>query len=291
MPRSWHAFAVTLSRPAIPPVSRALLALGATGLQEDVPAGVTVRFRQPWDTGAGPAKPKQVRLRAWFDARPDDDAIAAALAGWPAADVEWAVQAEEDWAEDWKRHFQPVRISDRLVIAAPWHGVPDALVIEPGNAFGTGEHPTTRACLRAVDTFARSGARSSPGFATLLDVGCGSGILALAGAKLGMNARGVDIDPDAVASARAAAAANQLQATFDTTPIADVDGRYDLVVANLFAEVLVALAPELLRVSGRLALAGILADRADTVRKAFAERRVLEDRTEEGWVSLWYEAP
>jgi len=285
MARSWHAYAVTLPRPAVSPVSRALLALGATGLQEDLPPGVTPKFRQPWDTGPQPRPPKKVRLRAWFDDRPSDDAVARALEGWSVEDAEWVVQAEEDWEEDWKRNFQPVVISERLTVAAPWHDVPNALMIEPGNAFGTGEHPTTRACLRAVDRFARPGE-------TLLDVGCGSGILALAGAKLGMRARGVDIDPDAVASALDAARENRLDVAFDTTPIDGVTGTYDLVVANLFAEVLVALAPELLRVSsGPIALAGILADRADRVREAFAARLVLDDTTEEGWVSLWYGGP
>lgn len=281
----WHAYAVTLPRPAVAAVGRGLVGLGATGLQEDLPAGVTPKYRQPWDTGPMPRAPKKVRLRAWFDARPDDAAMAGALAGWAFEDPEWIVQAEEDWAEDWKRNFQPVHISERLVVAAPWHDVPGALVIEPGNAFGTGEHPTTRACLRAVDHFARPDA-------TLLDVGCGSGVLALAGAKLGMHARGVDIDPDAVTAAIDAARTNALDVAFDTTPIGAVEGTYDLVVANLFAEVLVALAPELLRVSnGPIALAGILADRADTVRHAFAERGVLQDLTEEGWVSLWYAGP
>lgn len=281
MGRSWHALAVELPRPGVRPVTAALLALGATGLQEDVPDGVEVKYRQPWDRGPSPRAPRRVLLRAWFDARPDDDAIAGALGAWASEPV-WTVQAEQDWAEDWKQHFQPIRISDRLTVAAPWHNVPDALLIEPGNAFGTGEHPTTRSCLQAIDSLGRPGA-------TLLDVGCGSGILALAGAKLGMVARGVDIDADAVTSARSAAALNHLAADFDTTPIGDVDGTYDLVVANLFAEVLQELAPEILRVSrGPIALAGILADRASMVRHAFASRSVLRDEEESGWVSLWY---
>lgn len=280
--RTWHAFAVVLPWHAVAPVSRALLALGATGTQEEPPPGVTVRFRQPWDKGPAPRPPRRALLRAWFEARPPDEAVAAALAGWPASNPTWTIEAEQDWTESWKVHFQPVRISDRLTVAAPWHGVADALVIEPGNAFGTGEHPTTRSCLRAVDTFACPGA-------TLLDVGCGSGILALAGAKLGMVAHGVDIDTDAVRAAREAATENGLAATFDTTPIERVQGTYDLVVANLFAEVLVALAPELLRVArGPIALAGILADRADPVRRAFASRPVVQDLEADGWVSLWY---
>jgi ribosomal protein L11 methyltransferase len=279
VPRAWHALAVTLTRGAAGPAAKALLALGATGTQEDVPEGTVRRFKQPWDTGPAPRQPRKVLLRAWFAERPPDDAIRAALGG---AEPTWTVQEEEDWSENWKRHFNPVRISDRLVVAAPWHGVPDALVIEPGNAFGTGEHPTTRACLRAVDRHARPGA-------TLLDVGCGSGVLALAGAKLGMRARGIDIDADAIAAAREAAAANGLAAAFDTTPLAAVEGRWDLVVANVYAEVLVAMAPDILRLSaGPIALAGILADRAHLVRAAYASRTVVRDDEEEGWVSLEY---
>lgn len=285
MPRVWHALAVEIPRGAVPPVTKALRALGAIGFQEDLPEGVTPKFRQPWDKGPAPRPPKRVLLRAWFDARPPDDAVAAALSGHPAGEPAWIVQAEEDWNEGWKKHFQPVRISDRLVVAAPWHNVPDALVIEPGNAFGTGEHPTTRACLRAVDRHAGPGA-------TILDVGCGSGVLALAGAKLGMVATGIDIDADAVAAARAAAAANHLAADFDTPPLSRIRGTYDLVVANLFAEVLAALAPDILRVSaGPIALAGILADRAHLVRDAFAARTLVLEEVEGDWVALEYAGP
>ncbi len=283
MTASWWVYAVTLPRPGVAPVSRALTALGATGLQEDLPDGVAPKYRQPWDTGPAPRPPRAVRLRAWFVERPTDAAIDAALTGWTARDPEWGTQVEEDWNETWKANFQPVHISSRLVVAAPWHEVEGALIIEPGNAFGTGEHVTTRACLEAIDRHATPGG-------TCLDVGCGSGILALAAAKLGMRAVGVDIDPDAVRAAREAATANALDARFSATPIAEVEGTYALVVANLFAEVLVALAPELRRVSasGVIALAGILADRADLVRTAFTGRPVLRDDTAEGWTALEY---
>ncbi|MEN9787435.1 MAG: hypothetical protein RLZZ299_2699 [Pseudomonadota bacterium] len=276
----WHRLSVTLARPAIAPVSARLRALGSVGVQEDVPEGVEVRYRQPWDKGPMPRAPRQVRLRAWFEAPLSDADVAGALDGWAHADLAWDVQAEEDWANGWKAHFQPVRVSERLVIAAPWHEVPGALVIEPGNAFGTGEHHTTRACLRAVDRYAAAGA-------TLLDVGCGSGILALAGAKLGMVVRGIDIDPEAVRAAREACVQNGLEARFDTTPVEALEGSYDLVVANLFAEVLVALAPHIRRLAhGPIAMAGILADRADLVRAAYAGRPVWLDATEEGWTEI-----
>ena len=122
-----------------------------------------------------------------------------------------------------------------------------------------------------------------------LDVGCGSGVLALAAARLGMVARGVDIDPQSVRSAREGAANNTLEAEFDDTPVERIEGRYDLVVANLFAEVLVALAPHLIRLTGgHLALAGILSDRAESVVAAYGSLRLLERRDDGEWTALVY---
>jgi ribosomal protein L11 methyltransferase len=278
----WYTLTVLVPRPLVQATSGALLALGATGLQEDLPPGAPRRYRQPWDRGPGPRAPRTVLLRGWFEVRPEEAALAAALDGRALGPPEWGRQEEEDWNEGWKRHFRPVHIDGRLTVAAPWHGVPDALLIEPGNAFGTGDHPTTRACLHAIARHARPGAR-------LLDVGCGSGILALAGAKLGMEVWGIDTDPDSVRAARAAATLTGLAARIDGTPLDRVEERFELVVANLYAEVLAELAPDLIRVScGVLAFAGILEDRADLVRAAFAARRCLRDEAGEGWVALEY---
>jgi ribosomal protein L11 methyltransferase len=285
MARTWFALAVVVPRPLAAALSAALMDLGATGVQEDAPPGFTPRYRQPWDTGPGQRAPRRVTLRAWFAERPDDASLAAALAGRAVDTPNWTIEAEQDWAEAWKAHFEPVVISERLVVAAPWHDVPGALLIEPGNAFGTGEHITTRACLRAIDRLAVPGG-------SLLDVGCGSGILALAAAKLGMRAVGIDTDADAVDAANRAAVANHLVAEFSTMPLAAVRGTFDLVVANLYAEVLASLAPDLLRVAaGPIACAGILADRAHLVRTAFAARPILEDLTAEGWTSLVFGGP
>jgi len=278
----WQALAVTLPRPAVQPVGKALVALGATGLQEDVPVGTTVRYKQPWDKGRTPRPPATVLLRAWFRERPDAAALAAAVGG---RAVSWTEEPEQDWNEGWKVHFQPIHVSERLVVAAPWHEVPGALVIEPGNAFGTGEHRTTRSCLTAVDRYALPGGRC-------LDVGCGSGILALAAAKLGMKAYGIDTDPDAVAAAREAAALNGLDVPFDGRPLAEVEGTWELVVANLYAEVIAALAPELRRLaSGHLAFAGILSDRAHLVEAAMEGLVLVERDDGEGWTSFVYRVP
>lgn len=283
--RTWHTLAVLVPRPLAAGTAAALINLGANGVQEDHPPGFTPRYRQPWDKGPVQRVPRRVLVRAWFADRPDDAALDGALADRALEAPVWGVEAEQDWAEGWKAHFQPIHISARLVVAGPWHGIPGALLIEPGNAFGTGEHVTTRACLRAIDRLARPGG-------SLLDVGCGSGILALAAVHLGMHAEGIDTDPDAVRSAEEAAALNGLTASFSTRPLAAVTGPYDLVVANLYAEVLALLAPDLLRVSrGPIACAGILADRAHLVREALGARAILVDDTEEGWTSLVFDGP
>lgn len=285
---TWHALAVTLPRPLVGPVGKGLMALGASGLLEDVPAGTVVRYKQPWDKGRTPRPPATVVLRAWFRELPPEAEVRALLAG---REPTWTLEPDQDWNEGWKEHFQPVHISERLVVAAPWHtlgprdGLPAPVIIEPGNAFGTGEHRTTRACLAAIDRLAVPGQRC-------LDVGCGSGILALAAARLGMAAYGIDTDPDAVAAAHEAARLNALDVPFDTTPLERVGGAWDLVVANLYAEVIAALAPDLRRLAtGHLAFAGILTERAPLVEAAMAGLELVSRDEGEGWTALVYRVP
>ncbi|MSP54491.1 MAG: methyltransferase domain-containing protein [Myxococcales bacterium] len=289
--RGWHVYEVEIARRQVGEVSRQLTALGATGLQEDVLPGTLPVLRQPWDTGPVVRQPRRVLLRAWFTALPEAGLTGAAAAT-PVG--RWSFQPEEDWNEGWKQHFQPIRISPRLLIAAPWHGPfpgdgEQLVIIEPGNAFGTGDHVTTRACLVAIDRFAVSGG-------TLLDVGCGSGILALAGARLGMRAFGNDLDPDAVRAADEAAALNGLPAVFSTAPLGALPQafprQFDLVVANLYAEVLALLAPHLLSMAaGPIACAGILSDRSHLVREALGSRALLVDETEGDWTHLVFAGP
>ncbi|MEL6349126.1 MAG: 50S ribosomal protein L11 methyltransferase, partial [Myxococcota bacterium] len=190
-----------------------------------------------------------------------------------------------DWGNAWKKHFTRLVISPQLIISPPWEAQPGDIVIEPGMAFGSGDHPTTRACLDSIVRHARPGQRC-------LDVGCGSGILALAAARLGMVAAGIDIDEDAIRVAKENAEQNGLNATFSTTPLALVDGMADLVVANVYAEVLVDLAPDLARrCRRRIALAGILATKADGVIAAFPGFTVSRRQQDGEWVSLELERP
>ncbi|WP_223913330.1 50S ribosomal protein L11 methyltransferase [Geobacter sp. AOG1] len=212
---------------------------------------------------------------------------------------------EEDWANNWKQYFKPARIGKRLVIKPTWETFspdPDDLIIEldPGMAFGTGTHATTRLCLEALEQlFFREGAWADghgPVPATVLDVGTGSGILAIAAAKLG-GARivGLDIDPRAIEVARENVRQNGEgeNVELDTTPLTEVKGQFDVVLANILAEELVRLASPLidhLVQGGTLVLSGILTEREEFVRAGFAGHGVtlLTTTRHDEWSCLCY---
>lgn len=194
------------------------------------------------------------------------------------------------WRHAWKRFFKPSRIGRHLVVKPSWETYdarPDDLVltVDPGMAFGTGTHATTRLVLAELEARVAGGE-------TVLDVGCGSGILAIAALKLGAaEAVAIDIDPDSVTASRENAELNRIVAPLDvsTTPVERVEGRYDIVIANIQANVLQALAEPLIqRVApgGLLLLSGVLAGQAEAVRSAFAELQHLATPVEGEWVAI-----
>lgn len=200
--------------------------------------------------------------------------------------------ADEDWADSWKRHFQPQLVGDRLYVCPPWASTAPpgrvAVVIDPGMAFGTGQHASTRGCLQLLEYVTREQRVSRA-----LDVGSGSGILAIALAQLGVpEVWAIDNDPNARTIAEENAARNSVQGRLSiAADLDDVPGRFDLVTANLFANVLEELAPRLtpsVRRRGVLICSGLLADDESRVRAAYAAlglelyRRCEED----GWVTL-----
>jgi ribosomal protein L11 methyltransferase len=212
-------------------------------------------------------------------------AATAGLDGLPAYTLEKV--EEQNWVALTQAQFEPIRISDRLWIVPSWHTppCPDAvvLVLDPGMAFGTGSHPTTRLCLEWLERTVRPGI-------SLLDYGCGSGILAIAAARLGAaDALGVDIDPQAVAAARGNAARNGVRVRFEDSAVG-LRGEFDLVVANILSNPLKVLAPAIsahVRPGGRLALSGILAAQTDELIAAYAPWISLAIAgTLDGWVCL-----
>lgn len=177
---------------------------------------------------------------------------------------------EQDWVRRSQAQFEPIRISGRLWIVPSWATAPDPgalnLVLDPGLAFGTGSHPTTRLCLQWLERTIAGGER-------VLDYGCGSGILAIAALRLGAGAAlGVDVDAQALPAARENARRNCVDARFIDTETAS-DFQADLVVANILANPLILLAPLLAghaRRDGRIALSGILEAQAADVMRAYA---------------------
>jgi ribosomal protein L11 methyltransferase len=214
----------------------------------------------------------------------------------PIGDLRTRLVHEADWAEAWKAYFPVLRVGRRLVIRPTWRRHRRSpgdvvLALDPGMAFGTGLHPTTRLCLAGVEGLADRGAVTGR---RVLDVGCGSGILAITALKLGAaSALGVDTDPIAVeatmANARRNAVARRLQARQGSLPSSE--SPFDVVLANLIAGILVPLAPMLrdeLRVGGSLLASGIFVDREAEVRAAFeANELAVVGRFAEGdWVAL-----
>jgi ribosomal protein L11 methyltransferase len=221
----------------------------------------------------------------------------------PIGDLQVGVVHETDWAEAWKSHFPVLRVGRGIVIRPTWRRhrrTPGdvVLALNPGRAFGTGLHPTTRLCLAGIEELADRGrlvrGSADDGAARVLDVGCGSGILSIAAGRLGAGeVVGVDTDPIAVEASIANARRNRLGRClrFRQGSLPSGEGPFDLVLANLIASLIVTLARPLrdeLRPGGVLLASGIFVDREAEVVAALAEVGLtVTDRTIEGdWVAL-----
>ena len=278
-------------------LSDALLAAGAISASvEDALAGTdqeTPQFGEPGEMGIEPATPlwDESRVIALFE--PSDDLIGRVATAVVAAGIDDLpeIQLDEVEEQDWVRltqsQFDPIRINDRLWIVPSWHLAPDPdainLVLDPGLAFGTGSHPTTFLCLEWLT-------REVAGGETVLDYGCGSGILAIAAARLGANAVfGVDIDNNALIAARDNAAANGVALKLQHSKEV-LDGRFDIVVANILTNPICVLAPLLssrIAPGGRIILSGILETQAERVIEAYTPYLSLSvGATHEGWIRL-----
>jgi ribosomal protein L11 methyltransferase len=218
----------------------------------------------------------------------------------PLPQAEYKPVMQTNWAEAWKEHYRPIAIGRRLLVVPAWLDVPPgervAIRIDPGMAFGTGTHPTTQLCLELLET-------RSWQDADVIDLGCGTAILAIAAIKLGARrALAVDIDADAVRAGRENVAANQVtdQIIMEIGSLADIRAnrfplqQAPLVLANILAPVLVRLLDEglaeLLSPGGLLVLSGILAEQADQVDHAARQHglHLVEQRQAGDWVALAY---
>jgi ribosomal protein L11 methyltransferase len=257
-------------------LSEALLDLGALSVDlldadADTPDEQAI-FGEPGEPPPGVWQHN--RVSALFDSDKDVSAIlrnASAIIGLkqiPQHRIE--TLADNDWVRLTQSQFEPIPISPRLWIVPTWHTPSDPnainIVLDPGLAFGTGSHPTTRLCLRWLDTNLHGGER-------VLDYGCGSGILAIAALKLGAaHAVGVDVDLQAVIASRDNAIANQVKNVRFYLPDDAPQSSYDLVVANILTNPLRILAPLLAKATqsgGQIVLSGILEEQAQDVMNIY----------------------
>ncbi|MEJ2508285.1 MAG: 50S ribosomal protein L11 methyltransferase [Gammaproteobacteria bacterium] len=238
----------------------------------------------------------RTRVVALFE---DDGDIEAAVAdvgrilGEPLRD--WRVDPLEDrdWTRAWMDGFQPMRFGERLWICPSWHNPPEPeavnILLDPGLAFGTGTHPTTALCLEWLDAQARAGTLNG---ASVLDYGCGSGVLAIAAALLGAEqVFAVDNDPQALLATRANAAANGVESRIEVAaPEALPARQFDVLVANILAGPLIELAARfagLARPGAPFALSGILDSQAEAVSAAYAPWFELDPPAARGeWIRL-----
>lgn len=221
------------------------------------------------------------RVIGWFDHRTPEV---------PAGGT-WVLEEDRDWQAEWKAGIRPVRAGDVLVVptwlrsqSAP---EPDdvVVVLDPGRAFGSGHHATTLQCLELLQVVGPEGR-------AVLDVGTGTGVLAIAAAKLGARTVvGIDTDPEAVAIATENAARNGVTATFTHGSLETVDREHDVVLANLTTDTLVTLAGDLAAVTieaGSLIASGVAEERAGSTLAALAEHGFerVELRRRDGWAAL-----
>jgi len=289
----WLQVAVQADEAHAETLSEALMDAGALSVSiDDADAGTPDEVPQFGEPGH-PAQPlwQHSRVVALFDRDVElavalaEAAAQAGLDAVPPFTVEEV--AEQDWVRLTQSQFDPIEIDPRLWIVPSWHVAPDPKAIniemDPGLAFGTGSHPTTRLCLQWV-------LDNIPAGCSVLDYGCGSGILAIAAAKVGAGkVVGIDIDERALESTRDNAERNgeSIEVVHSGTP---VTARYDRVIANILTNPLCVLAPAIAACvadGGKLVLSGVLEPQAEQVIAAYAPYIALKvGATHEGWVRL-----
>ena len=217
--------------------------------------------------------------------------------------LEWRIVAAEDWAEAWKAHFKPLKVTSRLVIVSPWENYEPApgekvVTIYPGMAFGTGRHATTLLCLKALEQAWEQPLPPDAHPWQVLDVGTGTGILALAAARLGAGVLAIDIDPEAVAAALENVRLNNLleRVWVEETPLAHLRQKFALILANLTAPDLLELAEALtarMRSGGALVISGFLQEDRPALENRFLALGLKEGGflTEEDWGALILRRP
>jgi ribosomal protein L11 methyltransferase len=289
MEKNWVEIKVEIPSEFADEVSGYLFGIGSEGLVTGGEAVDAFEFMEEQKEG--------VEIKAYFSQEEAPEKAAEIRRYLEGLGLEFGISVtnikEDDWAHKWKEFFKPERITDRIVIKPTWEPYEAregeiAIEIDPGMAFGTGTHPTTRGCLRLMEEVVSMG-----GIETVLDVGTGSGILAIAAAKLGVpRTIAIDLDADAVVAeenVRLNKAEGQIRVAKIKVDIIYV--MFQLVVANIIAEEIVRLSKSLkdrVAPGGYLILSGIISEKTGMVKDAFRELVLDKELIEGEWVSLLY---
>jgi ribosomal protein L11 methyltransferase len=297
MRMSWIEIVIEVARNHAEALSDALMDAGALSVSvEDADEGTAAEKPLFGEPGMEPEAAAWERSRVVALAAVDADhaaIVAQAAAASRSGEISYVVRdvAEQDWVRLTQSQFDPIHIGKNIWVVPSWHDAPDpnglVLELDPGLAFGTGSHPTTRLCMEWLEAHPVQGL-------SVLDYGCGSGILAMVAKKLGAaQVLGVDIDPQAIESANYNAGRNHCKIVFflpDAFALSAANQQFDIVVANILSGPLKLMAPMLAgRVApgGTLVLSGVLAEQAEEVATAYAPFIKMSVATQlDGWVAL-----
>lgn len=287
----WHAVEVEIARVAETAATAQLWALNTTGIEVSEDASDFITLRAYFDAAPDTAKLREQILQNLKTINLPDFALRR---------VEAMTVADQDWLTEWKKGWEPLVVGERLLIAPSWkldkvQGTDRVVIqIDPGMAFGTGTHETTRGCLEMLEKYwPPTPHANNP---SLLDVGTGTGILAMAAFKLSPGSRvvGFDVDPEAIEVARENAEINQVadDIEIEVNKLISYQGQeFDVVLANLTADVIIPLAPEfpaVMKPQATLIVSGILREQGDDVIAALNAQRfeLIESKPDGEWVTI-----
>lgn len=304
----WIEVTILTSHEAVDAASGIFYGLGVSGVAIEDPKDIIESNANPkeWDYVEERLLPEdtgEAKVKGYFLSGPEDDGIIQTIKnevdklpeyGLKKGRGEVLVKAirVKDWANEWKKYYKPFRIGKHLVIKPSWEDYspePDDIIVEldPGMAFGTGSHETTRMCMEMLQKYIRCGS-------TVFDIGCGSGILSIVSSKLGAgNVTGVDIDEVAVNASIEnvqISGVNNVKIKHGRL-LEGVDGRADVIVANIIADVIISLAdsvPSFLNDGGIFICSGIISERLDDVKQALSKNnfKLLEIETKGDWAAV-----
>ncbi|MBK9314258.1 MAG: 50S ribosomal protein L11 methyltransferase [Acidobacteria bacterium] len=281
----WHAVEIEIARVGESAATAQLWTFGTTGLEVSEDSSDFVTLRAYFDLPPDIAKMRQEIIASLRQLNLPDSGLRR---------VDSLTIADQDWLAEWKKGYEPVEIGNRMIVSPSWKrdqvaGTDRIIIqIDPGMAFGTGTHETTRGCLEMLEKHWRGG--------SLLDAGTGTGILAIAAIKLhpGSIVTGFDVDPEAITVAEENAAINGVgdEIELEVNRLSSYAGRlFDVVVANLTADVIIPLSgefPEVIKPGGMLIVSGILTEQGDDVIEALRSKgfEMIEAKPDGEWVTF-----